>query len=149
MANTMDIRIRRATPDDIDPIYHLICDLEDNQMDRDAFENIYFRSLNNSLVHYIVAEVNNSVVIGFASLHVQHILHHTNPTGEVQELNIDSRYRDSGIGTLLMNELEGIAQSLNLEEIELTTRTHRERAQSFYKKLGYVNTHLKFVKKLM
>ncbi len=149
MANTMDIRIRRATPDDIDPIYHLICDLEDHQMDRDAFENIYFRNLNDSLVHYIVAEGNNSEVVGFASLHVQNILHHSNSTGEVQELNIDSRFRDSGFGSQLMNELEQIARSLNLEEIELTTRIHRERAQSFYKKLGYVNTHLKFVKKLM
>ena len=66
----------------------------------------------------------------------------------MQELNIVSELRGSGIGSLLMQDIERIARSLNLEEIELTTRIFREKAQDFYRKLGYEHTHNKFVKKL-
>lgn len=47
-----------------------------------------------------------------------------------------------------MEYAEKLAVSLGLEEIELTTRVFRTRAQEFYKRLGYTNTHLKFVKNL-
>ncbi len=143
----MNISIRKASDNDLESIYLLICELEDQQMDGDAFEGVFLRNISDPNIYYLVAEINNRIV-GFLSLYVQHILHHSKPTCELQELNITSELRGSGIGALLMNEADRIAKELNLEEIELTTKTHRERAQSFYRNLGYTHTHNKFVKKL-
>ncbi|NVO08760.1 MAG: GNAT family N-acetyltransferase [Bacteroidales bacterium] len=143
----MNTIIREANSDDFESIYSLICDLEDQQMDKESFKIIYSKNLGDPNIYYLVADKSNSVV-GFISLHVQHILHHSKPTCELQELTINSDLRGIGIGGLLMKEVEIIARKLNLEEIELTTKIHRERAQEFYRNLGYIHTHNKFVKKL-
>lgn len=143
----MNISIRKATSDDLESVYLLICELEEQHLDGELFEITYLKNISDPDIHYLVAVLNNRIV-GFLSLHVQHILHHSKPTCELQELNIKSELRGSGIGALLMKEVERIATELNLEEIELTTKIHRERAQVFYKKLGYTHTHNKFVKKL-
>ncbi len=143
----MNISIRKATSDDLESIYLLICELEEQHLDGELFEIVFLKNINDPDIHYLVAVLNNRIV-GFLSLHVQHILHHSKPTCELQELNIKSELRGSGIGALLMKEVEHIAKELDLEEIELTTKIHRDRAQTFYKKLGYTYTHNKFVKKL-
>lgn len=143
----MNITIRKATSDDLESIYILICELEEQHLDGELFEITFLKNINDPDIHYLVAVLNNRIV-GFLSLHVQHILHHSKPTCELQELNIKSELRGSGIGALLMKEVERIANELNLEEIELTTKIHRDRAQAFYRKLGYAHTHNKFVKKL-
>lgn len=143
----MNITIRKATSDDLESIYILICELEEQHLDGELFEITFLKNINDPDIHYLVAVLNNRIV-GFLSLHVQHILHHSKPTCELQELNIKSELRGSGIGALLMKEVERIANELDLEEIELTTKIHRDRAQAFYRKLGYTHTHNKFVKKL-
>lgn len=143
----MNISIRKAAFNDSESVYSLISDLEGHEMDRKSFGDTYSKNLSDSNIYYIVAEKEDRIV-GFISLHVQHILHHSKATCELQELNISSELRGLGIGAKLMIEVEKIARELNLEEIELTTRIHREQAQNFYRKLGYTHTHNKFVKKL-
>jgi len=142
-----DIVIRLAEPADQSVVYELICDLEDTKLDFESFKSIYNKNIRSTEVVYLVAEYNKAVV-GFLSIHVQRILHHTKPTCELQELNVFSEYRSMGIGTALMQEAERIAKELGLEEIELTTKVFRKRAQDFYNRLGYINSHLKFVKKM-
>lgn len=144
----MNTIIRSAITDDLESVYTLICNLEGHTMDKSSFIDVYSRNLLDPNIHYLVAEKDNRIV-GFISLHIQHILHHSKPTCELQELNIDPDIRGLGVGGHLMQEVEKIAQRLNLEEIELTTKTHREQAQAFYRNLGYTHTHNKFVKKLL
>ncbi len=143
----MNAVIRKASIEDFESIFNLISDLEGHLMDNLSFKNTFTKNLNDPNIYYLVAILENKI-IGFISLHVQNILHHTKPTGEIQELIIDSNYRGSGIGGLLISEVEKIAKKLNLEEIELTTNITREKAQEFYQKLAYTYTHNKFVKKL-
>lgn len=143
----MNVIIRRANSNDFESVYSLICDLKGQRMDNESFKTIYLKNLSDPNIYYLVADKDNSVV-GFISLHVQHILHHSKPTCELQELIMNSDLRGIGIGGLLMKEVEIIARKLNLEEIELTTRISRKKAQAFYRNLGYIHTHNKYVKKL-
>jgi len=143
----MSVSIRTAKLDDLESVYTLINDLEGQTLDKLLFTKNYLKNLSESNIYYLVA-VSDNKIIGFISLHVQHLLHHSKPICEIQELNIDPEKRGSGIGGLLIDEIEKIAISLNLEEIELSTKIHRERAQSFYRNLSYTHTHNKYVKKL-
>jgi len=140
--------VRNVVVDDLLNIYNLICDLEDEKMDLPFFEKVFTENLNDGNVHYFVAVAENCI-IGFISLHIQHILHHNNSTGEIQELIISPHFQGHGVGTMLMHKVESLARELKLEELEITTRVYRERAQIFYKQLGYLNTHYKFVKKFL
>jgi PhnO protein len=143
----MNITTRRVASNDYEAIYFLIGDLTGHAMDKAKTKSIFIKNLSDPNIHYLVAE-KETTIVGFISLHVQTLLHHNIPTGEIQELIISPEYRGAGVGHILMNEAEKIAHSLNLEEIELTTRIIRENAQHFYRKMGYNHTHNKFVKKL-
>lgn len=139
--------IRMATLADLEPVYQLICDLEGESLNYSYFTENYRRNLEDSTVHYWVA-CHGEKVIGFLSMHVQRILHHVRLTCELQELNVLPEYRSQGVGSMLMEQAEKLAKELDLEEVELTTRNYRVRTQEFYKRLGYEQTHLKYVKKL-
>ncbi len=143
----MEVIVRPASVADLESVYELLNQLKGSHHNREAFERNYTQNLSDPLVHYLVA-IYNQKPVGFISLHVQRILHHEHRTGELQELIIDENYRGKGVGKQLMIAAEGLARTLNLEEIELTTRLHRTDAQEFYKSLGYSNSHLKFVKEL-
>ncbi len=143
----MEVIVRPASVADLESVYELLNQLKGSQHNREAFERNYTQNLSDPLVHYLVA-IYNQKPVGFISLHVQRILHHEHRTGELQELIIDQEFRGKGVGKQLMIAAEGLARTLNLEEIELTTRLHRTDAQAFYKSLGYSNSHLKFVKEL-
>jgi (aminoalkyl)phosphonate N-acetyltransferase len=140
--------VRDVVGDDLLNIYNLICDLEDEKMDFSFFEKVFRENLNDSNVYYFAAVAENCI-IGFISLHIQRILHHNNSTGEIQELIISPHFQGLGVGTMLMQKVESLARDLKLEELEITTRVYRERAQIFYKQLGYLGTHYKFVKKFL
>lgn len=142
------ISIRPATLADLNAVYRLICDLEGKALNLSFFTENYKLHLEDCTIRYIVA-CKGRKVIGFLSMHIQRILHHDRPTCELQELNILPEYRSLGIGAELMNYAESLAKEMGVEEIELTTRNYRIRAQEFYKRLGYEQTHLKFVKKLL
>lgn len=141
------MQIRYATEADLEPVYRLVCDLEDDVLDKGLFVQTYQYNLKCPDTVYLVAD-KGGLVIGFLSMHIQRILHHVKPTCELQELNIFPEYRAFGVGSRMMAEAERIARELGLEEIELTTKLFRKRTHEFYTRLGYVNTHLKFVKRL-
>lgn len=140
--------IRLATLADLDAVYQLICDLEGEALSLTFFTQNYKANLQDSTIRYIVA-CDGEKVIGFLSMHIQRILHHERLTCELQELNILPEYRSQGIGSKLMEYAETLAKEMGLEEVELTTRNYRIRTQEFYKRLGYEQTHLKFVKRLL
>lgn len=144
---TMNAIVRPANEADLNSVYELLNQLKGSQHNREVFEQTFVKNLADPLIHYFVA-IYNQKPIGFISLHVQQILHHANRTGEIQELIIDENHRGKGIGKMLMEKVELLAKELKLEEVELTTRIHRIDAQEFYKKLGYTNSHIKFVKEL-
>ena len=143
----MNIRIRSACIDDLDSIFNLISELEENNVDRDYFITTYQENIQNKNIYYLVAETTN-IIVGFISLHMQFLLHHKKVTGEIQELIVSEKYRNKSIGKKLVDEVEKIAHELNLEEIELTTRISRNQAQIFYQNLGFKHTHNKYVKLL-
>ena len=76
--------IRTATKGDIEEVYKLICELENSIMDKDKFKTIYDINLLNPHVYYFVYEMNYTIV-GFISLHIQQLLHHSSNIAEIQE----------------------------------------------------------------
>jgi len=137
--------IRPAIPQDSQRIYQFLCDLEEETLDPIKFEAIFQANLADERIHYLVAELDNQV-IGFVSCHVQRLLHHVGLVGEIQELYVLPAYRNLRIGRLLVAQLEQIAQSQGWVNLEVTTNKKRLDTQRFYEQLGFLPTHIKFVK---
>ena len=136
--------LRPPTPDDFPFVYASLCDLEETTLDRTAFRRVYTTNLASPAVWYVVAEVGN-VAVGFASCHVQQLLHHAGPVGEIQELYVQPYHRGRGVGQQLVEHFLGLTRREGWVHLEVTSNRRRQRTHAFYERLGFVPTSLKFV----
>ena len=68
--------------------------------------------------------------------------------GEIIELIISKNVRSKGIGSLLMQKIEGYFQSINCEYVIIDVFAYNELAINFYKNKGYHTRGLIEIKKL-
>jgi (aminoalkyl)phosphonate N-acetyltransferase len=143
----MKINLRKALSTDIDQVYDLVCQLEGCKMNRDRFLEIYTHNLTDERIHYWVIK-HEKKVIGFVSLHMQDLLHHTDKVAEVQELCVAENHRGKGFGKLLLDQVILEAKNQNCELIELSANKKRIDAHRFYEREGWERSHYKFTMKL-
>lgn len=136
--------IRPATIDDLPFVYASLCDLEETALPYAVFERIYRTNLSNPTIRYVIAELGN-VPVGFASCHVQQLLHHAGPVAEIQELYVQTDSRSRGVGQQLMTHFTELAQQEGWINLEVTSNRRRQRTHAFYEGLGLIWTSQKFV----
>ncbi|HEX2921053.1 MAG TPA: GNAT family N-acetyltransferase [Bacteroidales bacterium] len=141
-----DVIIRRAEAKDLNEIYYLVCELENEQLDYDKFGRIYNENVKNPEYAYFIVLADDEV-IGFISLHTQNLLHHCGRVGEIQEFIIHKKFRNAGIGKKLMAEIDKFSLN-NITDLEVTSNKKRTENVKIYEKLGFKLTHNKFTRKL-
>ena len=114
--------IRRATVEDARKIAEL-----DNRMFMDSLEYdfIYNDLTNNPFAYYFVYEIENNI-IGYINCWVS-------DNTEILNFCVDEKYQKQGIGTLLYNEVERIANGI----ISLEVRVSNLNAINFYLNKGF------------
>ena len=137
------MKIIKADITHLDNVYELLCELENKDLDKNEFIKIYQDNLNDSNIHYYLA-VDELVIIGFASLHIQKLLHHCACIGEIQEIIITKNQQKSGAGTVLFNKVKETAIQNNCSELEVCCNNIRVNSHKFYLKQGMINSHYKF-----
>lgn len=137
------MEIRFATADDFEAVYTFINQLEDETMDRQIQKRIFTQNLSNSEIIYLLA-FSNGKPIGFLSLHIQNLLHHGGPIGEIQEMYVSKEARSLGAGKLLVDAIKRIAKERRIPQLEVTSSFKREDAHRFYEREGFAHTHKKF-----
>lgn len=139
------ISIRKATPEDVDSIYHFVCKLEDKVFDKSLFHPYYLENIRRKDYYYLVA-TNDAQPIGYLSCHGQLLLHHMNYVYEIQELFVEAEYRGMGIGKLLIEHLEMLLQDKDYDMLEVASNMKRTASHEFYKASGFSQSHYKFTK---
>ena len=137
------LKIINAKESNFEAIYELICELENTIIDRPSFYNVYSHNLICSDIHYIIA-VEDHNVVGFASLHIQHLLHHVSKIGELQEIIVHQEKRGLKIGKNLFDSIKKIAIENKCTQLEICCRQTRKESHEFYLKQGAENSHYKF-----
>lgn len=135
--------IRKIESKDLNFIYKSICELENEVLDLEVFEEIFNENISNSKNLYLIAE-NEKEGLGFISFHTQNLLHHCGLVGEIQEFFIHQKYRGQGVGRVLINEILNFAEQNNLKSIEVTTNKKRVENVAIYENLGFTLSHNKF-----
>lgn len=143
----MELAIRPVRPADADALYRMLCDLENETLDRAAFDEVFLTNLGNENIRYLLAKIQGTPV-GMASCHVQQLLHHAAPVAEIQEMYVDSTLRSQGIGRQLIEAIKGFAASRGATQIEVTSNLTRHDTHRFYEREGFQKTHAKLVMKL-
>jgi PhnO protein len=137
------LKLRSAIEDDLKDIYNLICDLEECNIDFHDFSQIYIDNITDKDIHYIVAE-DMGRLIGFISLHIQKLLHHTGRISEIQELIVTDNYRGLGVGKVLFEEAKRISIEMECLQLEVCCNSKREKSHMFYLSQNMKQTHYKF-----
>ncbi|MDR1356771.1 MAG: GNAT family N-acetyltransferase [Tannerellaceae bacterium] len=142
------IEIRRLTIEDLNGLIKLLEQLwPDKSIDTDAVGGVIEKGLKNVYQVYICA-TDNEKLIGYCSLTIKNSLWMSANLGNIEELVVDSKYRNQGIGKLLMNEIEIIAKNHDCKRIELDSAFHRTKAHEFYEKLGFKKRACLFTKEI-
>jgi PhnO protein len=141
-------KIRTASTDDVDSIFGFISHLEERSFAFESFKERFSENLNNRAVIYLIAVNEEDEALGFISCHGQSLLHHEGKVFEIQEMYVARNNRDKGVGKALFAAVQEKLARMDCESLEVTTHVKRSDARRFYGKLGFVHTHVKFVKEM-
>jgi Acetyltransferases len=126
-----------------DDVYKLICELENEHMNREKLFHIYEENTQNPNVYYLLAQIDFEIV-GFVSVHIQPLLHHASRIAEIQELIVAENKRGIGIGEALFAKAKEISQKTECVQLEVCCNQVRTKSHNFYSKQGMKNNHYKF-----
>jgi ribosomal protein S18 acetylase RimI-like enzyme len=76
------------------------------------------------------------------------VLHRPRPVGRISMFVIDECLRGRGIGAAMLAAAESRLAALGCGLVEVTSNMKRDRAHSFYERLGYERTSYRFAKTL-
>ncbi|WP_320938420.1 GNAT family N-acetyltransferase [Enterocloster lavalensis] len=141
------MEIINARPEHFPQIYSLICELEEAPLDRAKLEAVYLRNLTDPGIHYLIA-LENGGAAGFASVHVQCLLHHGGKIAELQEIVVAESRRGQGLGSLLFSEAEKTARAAGCLQLEVCCNRKRTASHRFYERQGMAASHFKFTEAL-
>lgn len=137
-----------VTMENSEDVYYLLCELEHTEVDKKSFEEVFKNNLVNPDIHYLLA-TDKQNIIGFASLHIQHLLHHVAKVAEIQEIIVDKHYQGQGVGKMLFNRLKEIAIENECVLIEVCCNQIRKKSHEFYLKQNMKSSHYKFTLNLI
>ncbi|KYC48911.1 MAG: aminoalkylphosphonic acid N-acetyltransferase [Candidatus Methanofastidiosum methylothiophilum] len=139
--------IRKCTRSDIEPIFSLLKEL-DEALDEDqdiSIESIYHQYdemiMQPEIYENYIYE-DSSIVIGFISLLNYRSFYHKNGTTQINELVVNSKYRNKGIGKELLDFAIKKAKDNGMDEIEVGVMKDNYKAIEFYKKNGISDEYL-------
>ena len=142
------IEVRELTIYDVKSLINLLEQLwVGKQIDAVAVKRIIAKGLSNDYQIYICA-TDNEKLIGYCSLTIKNNLWMLANLGNVDELVVDSEYRNRGIGKILMNKIENIAKNHGCKRLELDSAFYRTVAHEFYEKLGFEKRAYLFSKEI-
>jgi PhnO protein len=143
-----NISIRTAKKNDMLTVYEQICDLENKTLKMNDFRKTFNINVSNKNIIYLVAAVNKKEIVGFISCHIQNLLHHEKRVAEIQELYVNKKYRQQGVGTLLINKVVEKLKTKKIESFEVTAQNKRKKTHDFYISTGFNQSHLKFTRNI-
>lgn len=142
------MQIIPATAQEMEAVYSLICQLEEQTLCPADFERLYLQNLQNPAVCYLLCQ-DQGEVLGFCSLHMQGLLHHAGKVAEVQELVLCPRARGAGAGRALIEAAKQKARQEGCLQIEVCCSLRRQDAHQFYEHIGLEKSHYKFTAPLI
>lgn len=139
--------IRNLEAGDEEAVYELMCELENDILDRSRFHRAYLDYLEDGQMHCLAAE-EAQTVIGVLNLRIGTMLCRTGKIAEIVELSVRDGMRSKGIGRKLFERALQIAEEAGCVRLEVSSNMTRQGAHRFYEREGMERSHYKFVRYL-
>ena len=134
---------RPAEPEDWKIVYDLMCQLENQELPKEGFHQIYMEQQKDEHFWQSVYVLDGQVK-GFVNMRMEGQLHHGGPVAEILELIVDGSARGRGIGAVLFREACAAAWEKGCMCLDVTSGQQRTGAHRFYLREGMKKSHFKF-----
>ncbi len=143
------IEIRNATISDIPVILELLYELGRPQPQEDSdvekFANLVMKYISEDDKKILLAEFDNKIV-GMASMMLVSRMNRKTPEMYIPDLIVGKDYQNKGIGKNLVESCIAFAKKNKCHRIRLESGNQRKEAHNFYRKIGFEQSALTFIK---
>lgn len=122
------VQYRRMTIDDVQAVHKIELASFPTPWTLDSF---YYEMTENQFAHYLVAEDDKGVIIGFCGIWL------VIDAAQITNVAVVQSVRGQGIGETLMREAMRVAKEANMDVMSLEVRVTNTVAQNLYRKLGF------------
>ena len=147
-----NITIRESTYDDIPSLLELLYELGRPKPQKDNELETFTKLLKNYMQEddkkILVAELENSKIIGMVSIVFLSRLNQNTLEMYVPELIVSQNYRSNGIGKKLINFSIDIGREEKCRRMRLESGNQRTESHKFYRNLGFETSSIFFTKNL-
>ena len=147
-----NVTIRESIHDDIPLILELLYELGRQKPQKDSelekFEKLLKNYIQENDKKILVAQINNSEIIGMISMVFLPRLNQNTLELYIPELIISQNYRSKGIGKKLINFSINLGKEKKCHRMRLESGNQRVESHKFYKHLGFENSSIFFTKNL-
>jgi ribosomal protein S18 acetylase RimI-like enzyme len=147
-----NITIRESICDDIPSLLELLYELGRPKLQQDSdsekFEKLLKNYIQENDKKILVAQINNSEIIGMISMVFLPRLNQNTLELYIPELIISQNYRSKGIGKKLINFSINLGKEKKCHRMRLESGNQRVESHKFYKHLGFENSSIFFTKNL-
>jgi len=147
-----NLNIRESIYDDIPLLLELLYELgrpkPQNENEIESFTKLLKNYIDDNDKKILVAEINDSKIIGLISLVFLSRLNQKTLELYVPELIISQQYHNQGIGKKLLNSSIELGKEKKCHRIRLESGNQRTESHKFYKHLGFENSSIFFTKNL-
>ena len=137
--------IRKLELNDLEEVFELLNELYENKIEYSIFIEKYKESLKDDKFYGIVAIENNKVVGVLISRIINRLAKKKNILF-IDDLIVNEKNRNAGIGKLLIQNAMDYAVSTDCESLELTSLISNTNAHRFYENNGFEKRQYKFKK---
>ena len=99
-----------------------------------------------SPLHAAFVAVKSRSIAGVISTFATPVLHRPHPIGRISILVVTDSLTGQGTGTALLLRVEEFLRNLGCDRIEVTSAAHRLQTHEFYRRRGYVQQGVRFVR---
>lgn len=139
--------IRKLELKDLEEVFELLDELYENKIEYSIFTQKYKAILKDNNFYGIVAVENNKVVGVLISRVINRLAKKKNILF-IDDLIVNEKYRNTGIGKLLIQDATNYAISKDCGALELTSMIENVNAHKFYENNGFEKRQYKFKKHL-
>lgn len=139
--------IRKLELKDLEEVFELLDELYENKIEYSIFAQKYETSLNDENFYEIVAVEDNKVVGVLIARIINRLVKKKNILF-IDDLIVNERYRNTGIGKLLIQNAMDYAVNIDCESLELTSLISNINAHRFYENNDFEKRQYKFKKHL-
>jgi ribosomal protein S18 acetylase RimI-like enzyme len=131
------MKIRRLKEEDLPALARLYVQFWNEESSLGRMEETFARLKEDPDYIFLVADVEDEIAGSLMGIICEELYRECRPFMVIEDVIVDREFREQGIGSALMREIEAYAVSRNCNYIIFVSERERTDAVPFYRSLGY------------